>query len=243
MRSKRTAKPIILPVPRFEQPDEFTCGPTCLAQIYSYYGHDKPLAEIIADTPRNPDGGTLAVFLGISALREGFRTQIYSYNLRVFDPTWRKLAPKALLGKLHKRLAVVTSARQRRAISGYIDYLRSGGRIRFAELTSHLLAKTLAQGRPILTGLNATYLYGTPREYEEEFDDVRGEPAGHFLVVSGYYPRGGRFVVRDPSTHIPFSRSGRYSVKAERLISAILLGDVTYDAVLLVVSPRRAKKR
>lgn len=234
----RKKKPILLPVPRFAQPDDVTCGPTCLAQVYKYYGYERPLGAIIEETPRNPDGGTLAVYLGISALRNGLRTQIYSYNLRVFDPTWRKLDTAALLRKLENRSQKVKSQKLHRTISGYLDYLQLGGEVCFAELTQELLAGILAKGYPILTGLNATYLYGTPREYKDEYDDVRGEPVGHFVVISGYHPASGRFIVRDPSSHIPFSRTGKYSVKAERLISAILLGDLTYDAVLLVVSRR-----
>ena len=71
-------KPIILDVPRFEQPDDVTCGPTCLTQIYRYYGCQRTVSEVIQETPRNPDGGTLAVYLGTSALRNGFRATIYS---------------------------------------------------------------------------------------------------------------------------------------------------------------------
>jgi len=234
----RKKKPILLTVPRFAQPDDLTCGPTCLAQVYKYYGYEKALGAIIEETPRNPDGGTLAVYLGIRALRDGFRTQIYSYNLRVFDPTWRKLDVAALLTKLESRLQKVKSQRLCSSISGYRDYILLGGEVCFAELTRELLAGILAKGHPVLTGLNATYLYGTPREYRDEYDDVRGEPVGHFVVISGYYPASGRFIVRDPSSHIPFSRTGKYSVAAQRLISAILLGDVTYDGVLLIVSRR-----
>ena len=89
-----------------------------------------------------------------------------------------------------------------------------------------------------LTGLSATYLYQTKREFRNDYDDIRGEPVGHFVVICGYYPRGDRFIVRDPSSHIPFSRTGKYSVSAERLIAAIFLGDATYDAVLLVLAKR-----
>ena len=93
-----------------------------------------------------------------------------------------------------------------------------------------------------MTGLSATYLYQTPREFNNEYDDIRGDPVGHFVVICGYYPKSDRFIIRDPDSHIPFSRTGKYSVDAERLISAILLGDVTYDAVLLVLAkPRRRK--
>ncbi len=100
-----------------------------------------------------------------------------------------------------------------------------------------MLTRIIERRLPIITGLNATYLYRTPRELGGVYDDIRGNPVGHFVVLSGYYPKSGRFLVRDPSTHIPFSRTGSYLVRPERLIAAILLGDITYDAVLLVVSP------
>lgn len=234
--------PILLDVPRFEQPDDVTCGPTCLAQVYRYYGYEKVLSEIIQETPRNPDGGTLAVYLGTSALQNGFQATLYSYDLRVFDPTWRVLKPPALIEKLQSRVRVVESKRLQRTLDAYITYLKMGGQVHFRELEKKLLMQILARGHPILTGLSATYLYRTPREFGDEYDDIRGDPVGHFVVICGYYPKSDCFIVRDPVSHIPFSRTGKYSVDAERLISAILLGDVTYDAVLLVLSPNGEKK-
>jgi hypothetical protein len=231
-------EPILLDVQRFAQPDDATCGPTCLTQVYRYYGYDKPLRQIIQETTRNPDGGTLAVYLGVGALANGFRATLYSYNLRVFDPTWRTLGAAALGRKLRQRLQTVESMRLQRAIAAYVDFVEHGGRVRFLPLGKDLLVRTLARGCPILCGLSATYLYQRKREFRNRYDDIRGQPVGHFVVICGYYPRTDRFVVRDPSSHIPFSRSGKYSVDAERLIAAILLGDVTYDADLLVLAPR-----
>lgn len=237
-RPKTSEDPILLDVPRFEQPDDVTCGPTCLTQVYRYFGLRKQLAEVIEETPRNPDGGTLAVYLGISALRRGLRATMYSYNLRIFDPTWRDFTVPDLIDSLRRREAAVQSARLQRSLSAYVEYLQLGGKVRFDELETKLLTRILASGKPILTGLSATYLYQSRREYRDEYDDIRGQPVGHFVVICGYYPRGDRFVVRDPASHIPFSRTGKYSVPAQRLISAILLGDVTYDAVLLVLDRR-----
>jgi hypothetical protein len=225
----------LLDVPRFEQPDDVTCGPTCLAQVYRFLGYERAVEEVISDTRRNADGGTLGVYLGISALRNGFRPTIYTYNLRIFDPTWRKLSPRDLGAKLRERRRFVRSRRLKRAIAAYVEYLGMGGRVRFSEMDTGLLVGLLQTGHPILTGLSATYLYGCARERNEEYDDVRGEPAGHFVVVCGYYPRTDRFVVRDPSSNIPFSRNGKYTVEARRLLAAILLGDITYDANLLVL--------
>jgi hypothetical protein len=206
-----------------------------LAQVYRYYGYDKPIAHVIRETTRNPDGGTLAVYLGLAALANGFRATIHSYNLRVFDPSWRDLDPPALVHKLRRRLQAVESMRLQRSLEAYIDFIGRGGRVRFEQLGKKLLVRILRQRRPILCGLSATYLYQREREFRNRYDDIRGNPVGHFVVICGYHPRTDRFTVRDPSSHIPFSRSGKYSVDAERLIAAILLGDMTYDADLLVL--------
>jgi hypothetical protein len=226
-----------LDVPRFEQPDDLTCGPTCLAAVYSYYGRRCTVEQVIGEIRRNADGGTLAVYLGLAALEQGYSATLYSYNLRVFDPTWAPLPPSEIGHKLRKRRKYTRSKRLRRVISAYEDFLRSGGEVRFENLDVGLLSSVLRRGRPMLTGLSATYLYGSARERDEEPDDVRGEPVGHFVVVSGYDPVKDRFLVRDPSRLIPFSDTGTYPVESARLFSAILLGDVTYDAVLLEIWP------
>lgn len=68
-------------------------------------------------------------------------------------------------------------------------------------------------------------------------DDVAGEPAGHFVIIDGHDDGGREFEVVDPWPHNPFGKSPRYPVGARRLLNAILLGDVTYDGVLVVVRP------
>lgn len=229
---------IVLEVPRYQQPDDATCGPTCLAQVYHYYGKDRQLERLIRDTRQNPEGGTLGVYLGLRALEDGFKVTAFSYNLRVFDPTWFDLDRSSLVEKLSARLAVVESVKLKRTLKAHLEFLNSGGDVRFEELTPTLLTGFLERSQPVITGLSATYLYRTPREYDEEYDDVRGDPAGHFVVVCGYDAATRRFLVTDPSPHAPFSENGRYSVDALRLISSILLGDLTYDAILLVLNPR-----
>src|SRR5436190_4543018 len=77
-----------LPVKTLPQPDETTCGPTCLHAIYAYWGDEEPLDSVVARMWRMQSGGTFAVYLGCDALRKGYRARIYSYNLTVFDPTW-----------------------------------------------------------------------------------------------------------------------------------------------------------
>lgn len=231
-----------LRVGRFLQPDDVTCGPTCLRNVYDFYGVEARPEVVLGEIDRNEDGGTLAVFLGIAALRRGFRARIYSYDLAIFDPTWDGLPARALAEKIHARIPYLTDAKRLRAARAYLEFLSLGGELCFDELTPALLKGILDRDHPVLAGLSATHLYRMPRERWlrgdlSTADDVRGDPVGHFVVLTGYEHWGRRFTLRDPSEHVPVAPDDRQVVDAQRLINAILLGDATYDAVLLELWP------
>ena len=234
-----------LRVQRFLQPDDVTCGPTCLRKVYDFYGVSVGLEEVLGEIDRNEDGGTLAVFLGIAGLRRGFGARIYSYDLRIFDPTWHALPRDALAEKIHARFPYLPDSKRLRAARAYLDFLEMGGELAFDELTPGLLKRIIDREHPVLAGLSATYLYRFARERQVDddllvADDVGGEPTGHFVVICGYEHWGRRFSLRDPSEHVPLAEDGRQVVDGQCLINAILLGDVTYDAVLLELWPREA---
>ena len=237
-----------LAVERIIQPDDVTCGPTCLRKVYAYYGNQLSLDDVVGALERNDDGGTLAVFLGIAAMKHGYHARIYSYDLRIFDPTWYGLSREGLRDKIEARFPFLKDEKRVRAAQAYIRYLDMGGELAFDELTGSLLKSIIDRGHPVLAGLSATYLYRYARERWDEQeqkhidDDVRGEPTGHFVVISGYDRWGRRLVVVDPSEHVP-AKGGRLTVDADRLINAILLGDVTYDAVLLEIWPKDSARK
>jgi hypothetical protein len=232
-----------LSVQRFLQPDDVSCGPTCLRKVFDYYGMSVGESDVLRALERNDDGGTLAVFLGIAALKRGFNARIYTYDLRIFDPTWSDLSADDLTEKIFARFPSLADATRLRAAGAYIRFLELGGSLAFDELTPQLLKTILDRDHPVLAGLSATYLYRYPRErYDERTgrfveDDVAGEPIGHFVVISGYDQWGRRLTVLDPFEHVPEGEDGRIVVDSDRLINAIMLGDVTYDAVLLEVWP------
>jgi hypothetical protein len=229
---------------RFEiqrQPDSFTCGPTCLHAVYKFFNEPFTLAEVIDRTPRLQDGGTLGVMLACDALRHGYEACIYTYNLQVFDPTWFEISDVDLNLKLKKQYEVRgDKGKLRDASRAYIQYLELGGRIRLEDLTSSLIRRYLRRNLPILTGLSATYLYRSAREWGPRFepDDLRGSPAGHFVVLCGYDPDRREVCVADPLAPNPVSETHIYSVDMSRVINAILLGIVTDDANLLILRPK-----
>lgn len=228
-----------LPLAIQPQPDDMACGPTCLHAVYAYYGEAIALATVIAEVRALAEGGTLAVFLAEHAMRRGYRATIYTYNLRVFDPTWFADAPVDLRAKLNAQYHVKDDPKLREATKGYLAFLDGGGHLAFADLTVALIRRHLARHRPILTGLSATYLYQSAREIgvKNEYDDVRGEPVGHFVVLCGYNAPTHEVLVADPLHANPVSGTGVYAVDADRALNAILLGVLTYDANLLILDP------
>jgi hypothetical protein len=221
------------------QPDDTTCGPTCLHAVYQYYGDRISLDQIVREVPALPGGGTLAVFLACHALRRGYRARIYTYNLALFDPTWFGTPAVDIRAKLEAQRRAKDVPKLQRATEGYLDFLERGGDLRMEDLTPALIRKYLTRGAPILTGLSSTYLYRAAREFgpASEEDDIRGDPAGHFVVLSGYDRETRRVLVADPLYPNPLAQSHFYEAGIDRVLCAILLGVITYDAKLLILSP------
>jgi hypothetical protein len=223
------------------QPDDSTCGPTSLHAVYKYYGDKISLQEVISQVRYFDKGGTLAVFLGSHALARGYNVKIYTYNLNVFDPSWFSNNDN-LVFKLKEQLKYKKNTKLHLASAAYLEFLNAGGKILFEELTPFLFKKYFEKKVPILTGLSATYLYRSKREFttdssESVLDDVKGYPAGHFVVLCGYDEEKRHIVIADPYIKHEF-QSNYYSVKVDRLINSIMLGIVTYDSILVIIEPK-----
>ena len=225
------------------QPNDVTCGPTSLHAVYSYYGDNISLGQVTKEVKQLQNGGTLGVLLANHALRRGYKATIYSYNLHMFDPSWAGLESEAMLAKLGEQMVHKKSRKFQFASKAYMEFLKLGGIIQFEVLTANLLRKLLRDGTPVLTGLSATWLYQSQREIGETntYDDVKGEPSGHFVVLSGYETNSKQVRVADPLSSNPINQASQYyDVDINRLINAILLGIVTYDANLLIVQQKES---
>lgn len=222
------------------QPDDVTCGPVCLHGVYRYYGDAASLESVMTDLKMLEAGGTLDVFLANHALRRGYKATLYTYNLQLFDPSWFELSNENLRARLEAQ-AAAKRGRERLQIAtrGYVEFLRLGGKVRLRDLQPTLLRELLNKGAPVITGLSATFLYRSVREVPEtnKDDDVRGEPVGHFVVLTGYRRMTREILIADPMRDNPLVGSRYYAVKMHRLIGAILLGTMTYDANLLLIEP------
>jgi hypothetical protein len=145
--------------------------------------------------------------------------------------------------KLEARYKEKKDRKLRNTIKAYIRFIDQGGIVTCEELRGIVFERYFNKNIPVLCGLSATYLYRCPREYTNEnnrsvFDDITGDPMGHFVVVYGIDDKK-RFLVADPDSSNPSSKGPYYHVHKTRLIHSILLGVVTYDSNMLVIEPEQ----
>nr|WP_246597202.1 peptidase-C39 like family protein [Pontibacter aydingkolensis] len=210
--------------------------------VYRYFKDPITLSDVIKEVPYLDEGGTLEVLLACHALKRGYRASIYTYNLHIFDPTWIGLSNDEIIDKLEQQLEFKNDSKFQRATMAYIEFLRLGGELKSRDLTKGLLIEYFEKGIPLLTGLSATYLYRSSREYGDEngnsvYDDIRGYPMGHFVVLCGLGEDMKSIVVADPYQENPYFKDNYYEVKASHLINSIMLGMATFDANLLAIQP------
>ncbi len=219
------------------QPDDDSCGITCLQAVYRYHGLDLGLELLRTEVHHWQTGGTVAVNLARHALSQGFATTIYSYNVQIFDPTWMSLPLDELAIKLKTRQGKVRSKKQKKVIGFYLDFLRKGGILKFDDLNESLFDRLIAARSPILVGLSATYLYQSKRETPDCVEnDIIGNPVGHFVIVSGWDKAARTVLVHDPLSRNSISESGTYTLPFTKFSNAVMLGILTYDENLLVIS-------
>ena len=199
------------------------------------------MEQVIREVQYLESGGTVAVYLGLHALKNGFKATIYTYNLQLFDPSWFKTKPLVLRDKIEEQLQFKRDKKLKEVSNAYMDFLDKGGVLRFEDLTASLIRRYLKREIPILTGLSSTYLYRCPRETVREgqliFDDLAGEPTGHFIVITGYEKAPNWVWIADPLSPNPAAPSQYYGVHINHLVCSIMLGILTYDANLLIIEP------
>jgi hypothetical protein len=233
---------IKLPIHIERQPDYTTCGPTSLHAVYSYFGDDITLPQVIAQTHKHATGGTLNGHLAVHALRRGYEAVMWVANVNYWDPTWFGSEKTDLAAKLRARFeakGVAGEDRYRHALAALDEFFELGGQLVWGDLSPQRIQGVLERRLPILAGTNGTYLYQCARETEKGPDDIAGDPFGHFIVVCGYRSADESVSIADPLRDNPLHDGFQhYRASVHRLIGAIFLGATTDDANCLVIRPK-----
>src|SRR5690606_12317762 len=117
------------------QPDEETCGPTALHAVYRYHGDPVTIEDVVREVTFLPSGGTLSVYLALHALARGYRTTIYTCNVKLFDPTWFDPDPGPEQGRGSDGAAQRQAVLPRRSVQEKLRQqhrIKGGGKLRRA---------------------------------------------------------------------------------------------------------------
>ena len=214
---------VILNVPRIEQKvtkASGTCGPTSIQQILEYYGIETSLKDIMNGMFLFDRGGTSSDgAMGDYLLKQGFKVKIYTFDTKMFDPSWFKLSRKELLKKLQKSYNI-SRGYKKYNYNGFINFLKHGGKIEFKAITLNEIKNYLKKIYPIMVGVDDSLLYGVKRSRKTFYDDdIRGKVWGHEVVVAGF--KKNKLFVVDPFPRNTFSKKGKYFVDAEKLLANI----------------------
>jgi len=239
-------KSIDLSVPLIKQFGP-NCGPFSLTQVFWYFNKNISPKKIVREIKRLASGGTCDSFLGLYAIKEGFKSEIIPYNINIFDPTWKDISSLDLIDKLEKRMKFEINKNLRERISGYINFLKRGGKIIFKPLSILTVLSYLKKGIPLISSLSLTALYEESRMviYKRKniikwyHDDVKGESVGHFVVISGYDHKKKLFKIKDSWHEIPynFSKTGDYVVNIEHFFYSMMMGCLTGGGSFTIVYP------
>ena len=239
VKPRTQLRSVHIPFERYAQPDNITCGPTSLRMVLGYYGKTVSHEEIMKHFTIFPHIGVLDPHICMAAMDLGFQAKTISFNYRVFHPSWTKLSREGLLAKLKEYFPKITNYKDSVSCAGYIRYLERGGTVEFAPMSRRLIVNYLYKGIPVIAALDMEYLYNGTVHWTE----FRPEHATHFVVIFGYDASKDEFQVADPWYEITIpNENGVYSVPADRLMTAILLGFQVNDGDLVIVQKPGAQE-
>ncbi len=225
-------------VPRIKQKED-ECASASLLQVLQYYGDTKTTLDDIIDYCgehfRFRDWDYL---LGCFALDRSYYARIHTRSLSIFDSTWFNLDKESLIQKLKKQKEYFQG--MEKEFYGYkklyletksaIRFLEKGGDIDFSSISGKLILSYLERKIPVIATFTAQLVYKLPKESDEDYDEIHGEPWKHTLVINGF--EKSRFYVTDPAE---FQPDPKYSINSATLIDAI----IRYDSNLLIVTNNR----
>jgi peptidase C39-like protein len=221
-----------LPIRSEIQPDDTSCGISCLKMLLAFHGISLSFDEMREIIPPLPDIGLYDSHVGKAALDLGFSVTIYSYNYTIFHPLWNHLTRKDLIRHLSTKNKSSMTPLQEFATKSYIEFMEAGGEVLFYPLSKELLLAFFEKGLPVMVALDMCFLYDSMVYYENTTEPR----ATHFVVLHGYNPENNTFRISDPWHSIPLPNNmGQFSLDADRVINAIFLGQNRNDAAVVVI--------
>ncbi len=214
------------------------CGPTCLAEVMEFYTKEKFDIKDLVKESKSPYKNMDWFFLfGMSALKRGFKVKIITVSTEILDPSWISLNPKKLVRKMKKRIKYLEGRKRKdryliewnlEPLKKAVKFIEAGGELIFSLITIDLLKYFVKKKMPIIVPVNENIFYGIKRTKDDEYDDIRGYPSGHIVVISGYAKKD--FIITD-SERLSEKEKGKTKRKTDLMLNSIL----SFSPMIMVV--------
>lgn len=224
---------------KLEKQGTMECVQASAVQILNYYGIDKSLADVKNEVPVYIDSqgitrGTSLGHIGTYFQQLGLNPTIHTSDIIIFDPSWHNLTTTEILSKLELRRSHLTHGWYDQPtlttmVDGYIQYLKSGGKLVLPIVDSNYLLHYLKEG-PLYLVVSYNVLNRCSKydfHYEDKQDDILGIPSTHAIIVSGH--QNGFFDIVDPDDKF----GGYRKISESQLLAAYYLAETDYDCLFM----------
>jgi len=215
-----------------------TCGPLCLLNIYNHLGVETTLEKILKDLKINDSKATYITQLSGHVQKMGLKAVLLMSNPFIISPEWKDLPRKNIIEKLGKWLVYSkslksksdTQVRSLKNAEYLVSYLKNGGDLRIVDLTTKLMDDFLDRRYILLSCLEQSWLWEKRKiKNKAEFDDIKGQARGHFVVVYGQ--SGSDYKVSDPyPTGLP-GKEGLYEINKDKFLVSSLFWNSSILAI------------
>lgn len=207
-----------------------SCGPVSLYNIYEHFGIKTSLHQILNDLKIDDKKATYPAQLAVDIKKHGLSTILLTSSPRLVAPNWVNHENKEIIEKLSKWLKKHKNDKWSGNVKHLLTYLKHNGDILITDLTTKLIDEYLDQGYLVMPCLEDSWIWGQRKiKGKAEFDDIAGEPRGHFVVVYG--KEDNEYLVSDPYPTGLQNREGIYRIDKDKLLVATLFWSATIVAV------------
>ncbi|PIS17750.1 hypothetical protein COU93_02360 [Candidatus Shapirobacteria bacterium CG10_big_fil_rev_8_21_14_0_10_36_6] len=224
------------PYPHTKQAvDSFSCGPSCIKNIFESYGIKTDLVEILKEIGVSDKDSTHVPQIGRYLHNKGFYVELLSSCPNNYSPDWGDKPREEVIELLKQWVTTnITDIWIKDAIF-LLFYLMDGGVVKQLDLSTHILDEYLGKGYQILACIDETWIWGKRKmSGVAQYDSIKGHTNGHYVVI--YDSDGNDYLISDPYPTGITGKEGLYRVNKDKMLVSIL----TWAKQLLVVKPNNS---
>jgi len=217
----------------FQESDSYTCGPCCLAMVYSMKGKKISLKDILTDF-HHPEKGeaTYLPQLARHLNKEGIKTKVVISTSKALSPAWKDLTKEELITQLKEWIPLHPTNLWLMDVIHLLFYLQEGGEVKQESYSAKTIKEMIDRNSLVILCIDEDWVWEHRFKLKGDkrvINELEGGLEGHFVLVTGY--EDNMFHVLDPFPTKIEGRHGEYDVDENQLINASL----TWDAEILEI--------